>query len=256
MDAENFSGNSDRGYQTLGQEIPRVLEQSFRRSGLDAVWKDPRFPRHSGDGFVIGMEPQYLPSLIHPFLETLQEELRRLQPRLASQDRALRLRLRASIDVGPLPDTGGRSHIDAMGEAMVQVHRLLDASEVRAELKASDPDTTLLAAIVSRRVYEDAVLSGFCGVHPSRFRPVHVSIPAKNFAAEGYLHIPTPSIVGAAAEPAAPDREPDPPASRSEAAPPNAAGTPNQFTNHGGAENIVQAGTVDGGIRFRKDHGR
>lgn len=51
---------------------------------------------------MIGTEPEHLPYLLSPFLEEPQKVLEQLQPLLAMHDRNLRMRLRASIDVGPL----------------------------------------------------------------------------------------------------------------------------------------------------------
>lgn len=252
VDMEKFSRTSARNQQLVGQKIPEVLEKAFTRADMLPVWKDARFPRHSGDGYVMGAEPEHLPYLISPFLEELQRVLEQIQPLLAAHDRNLRMRLRASIDVGPLPDTGDGSGIDAMGEAMISTHRLLDSEPVRRELEASDPDTTLLATIVSRRVYEDVVLGGFAPVRASRWRPVHASVPSKDFQAEGYLFVPTPSWVpGAHAEPeATPAPERDRPAGPSPAAPGGAAPTTGNNVGHNDRGQVVQAGTVNGGVSF------
>ncbi|QUX31163.1 hypothetical protein KGD83_12100 [Nocardiopsis akebiae] len=252
VDMEKFSASSARHQQYIGRLIPQVLEEAFTRADMLPVWKDARFPRHSGDGYVMGAEPEHLPYLISPFLEELQKELERTQPYLAALDRNLRMRLRASIDVGPLPDTGDGSGIDAMGEAMISTHRLLDSEPVRRELEASDPDTTLLATIVSRRVYEDVVLGGFAPVRASRWRPVHASVPSKDFQAEGYLFVPTPSWVpGAQAEAeAAPEPERSRPAGPAPAAPGGTAPTTGNSVGHNDRGQVVQAGTVNGGVSF------
>ncbi|MFE6385151.1 hypothetical protein [Nocardiopsis dassonvillei] len=252
VDMEKFSRTSARNQQLVGQKIPEVLEKAFTRADMLPVWKDARFPRHSGDGYVMGAEPEHLPYLISPFLEELQRVLEQIQPLLAAHDRNLRMRLRASIDVGPLPDTGDGSGIDAMGEAMISTHRLLDSEPVRRELEASDPDTTLLATIVSRRVYEDVVLGGFAPVRASRWRPVHASVPSKDFQAEGYLFVPTPSWVpGAHAEPeVAPAPERSRPAGQAPAAPGGTAPTTGNNVGHNDRGQVVQAGTVNGGVSF------
>ncbi len=252
VDMEKFSRTSARNQQLVGQKIPEVLEKAFTRADMLPVWKDARFPRHSGDGYVMGAEPEHLPYLISPFLEELQRVLEQVQPLLAAHDRNLRMRLRASIDVGPLPDTGDGSGIDAMGEAMISTHRLLDSEPVRRELEASDPDTTLLATIVSRRVYEDVVLGGFAPVRASRWRPVHASVPSKDFQAEGYLFVPTPSWApGAHAEPgAAPAPERSRPAGQAPAAPGGTAPTTGNNVGHNDRGQVVQAGTVNGGVSF------
>lgn len=252
VDMEKFSRISARHQQLIGPLIPQVLEKAFARADMLAVWKDARFPRHGGDGYVMGAEPEYLPYLISPFLEELQKVLEEAQPFLAAHDRNLRMRLRASIDVGPLPDTGDGSGIDAMGEAMISTHRLLDSEPVRRGLENSDPDTTLLATIISRRVYEDVVLGGFVPVRASRWRPVHAAVPSKGFQAEGYLFVPTPSRVpGASTEPAwsaAPEQ--DRTKKPAPAAPGEAAQTTGNSVGHNDRGQVLQAGTVHGGVTF------
>ncbi|MEU3018288.1 MULTISPECIES: hypothetical protein [unclassified Nocardiopsis] len=193
VDMENFSRTSGRDQQVIGALIPNLLENALSRSDLAHVWRDRRFARHGGDGYVFGTEPEHLPYLVSPFLDNLQEKLEEIQPHLAHLDRGLRMRLRVSIDVGPLPDLGEGSPVNAMGEAMISTHRLLDAEPVREELRRTDPDTTLVAVIISRRVYEDVVLGGFTPIRPSRWRQVNATVGGKSFQAEGYLYVPTPS---------------------------------------------------------------
>ena len=257
VDMEKFSRSRPRHQQIIGDAIPQVLQEALTRAGMARVWEDARFPRHSGDGYVLGADPEHLPLLISPFLETLQAVLEEVQPQLAVFDRALRLRLRASIDVGPLPDTGGRSAIDAMGEAMITTHRLLDSDPVKRELATSHPDTTLVAAIISRRVYEDVVLGGFASVNESRWRPVHVDLPDKEYRAEGYLFVPTPSRATATGEDPEPaqdgadrrgagaDTSARRPVGGQDPAVPGVASSIG--TNHGQA---IQAGVLNGGATF------
>ncbi|MFV2196940.1 hypothetical protein [Nocardiopsis sp. LOL_012] len=251
VDMEKFSASSARNQQAIGRLIPQVLEEAFTCADMLPVWKDARFPRHSGDGYVMGAEPEHLPYLISPFLEELQKALERAQPHLAVLDRNLRMRLRASIDVGPLPDTGDGSGLDAMGEAMVSTHRLLDSEPVRRELERSDPDTTLLATIISRRVYEDVVLGGFSSVRASRWRPVQAAVPAKDFRSEGYLFVPTPSLGAGTARP---EEEPGHEGGdRAQTRPKPSPGTqsaPGNSVGHNDHGQVVQAGTLNGGVTF------
>ncbi|TDQ43922.1 hypothetical protein [Actinorugispora endophytica] len=257
VDIERYSRNAARHQQLVSAAVPEILEEAFRRSGLLPIWEQSRFPQRSGDGYVIGVLPENLPFLIHPVLENLQRTLNDVQPQLAARDRDLRLRLRASIDVGPLPDSGSEEPFDGIGEAMNHTHRLLDSPPVREELDRSDPNVTLLAAIVSRRVYEDAVLGGFTGIPASRFQGVQVDIPAKEFKAEGYLHIPqrstrlagrgaataVPAPVDGASEPAP---APHPPERDRERGP----GAGNRNNISGNVGNAVQGHTINGGVRF------
>ncbi|MFJ9554534.1 hypothetical protein ACIRPH_11995 [Nocardiopsis sp. NPDC101807] len=249
VDMEKFSATSSLNQQTIGNLIPHVLELALNRSGLSHVWEERRFPRHGGDGYVFGTDPEHLPFLISPFLENLQQVLQEVQPDLAVRDRALRMRLRVSIDVGPLPDHGDGNPMNAMGEAMISTHRLLDSEPVREELRRTDADTTLVAVIVSRRVYEDVVLGGFTPVKAPRWQPVQANVADKGFQAEGYLFVPTPSR---AREAEVAQAEPGQEVEAS--APVNGAPGVGEThigysvnTNHG---QVVQAETLNGGAVF------
>lgn len=258
VDMESFSLTTGRNQQVIGALIPSLLENALNRSDLGQVWAKKRFARHGGDGYVFGTDPEHLPFLISPFLENLQKELEGVQPILATLDRELRMRLRVSIDVGPLPDLGGDSPVNAMGEAMISTHRLLDSEPVRDELRRTDPDTTLVAAIVSRRVYEDVVLGGFTPVRPARWRQVNATVGSKDFQAEGYLFVPTPSRGPDPQEPAgAEDKSGKPGSPQAQdpgtgAAPaPAGAAAPriaNSVGNNSGQ--VVQADTLNGGVSF------
>src|SRR5690606_37712893 len=258
-DAESYTRNSALHQQVLSTAIPDVLEEAFRRSGLEEVWQARRFPQSAGDGYVVGVEPEHLPFLVHPMLGHLQDALEDDQSRLAAHERELRLRLRVALDVGPLPDGGGTGPEPAgIGRAMNDVHRLLDSAPLRDELRASDRDITYLAAIVSRGVYEEAVAGRFVGLNPRRFRRVEVRHPDKGFTQEGYLYVPVPSgsagggetpgreqkaegDPGPRAPAAAPERAPGPGRPDREAAP----GGVRMGDNHGQA---VLGGTVQGGM--------
>lgn len=253
VDMENFSRTSARNQQFIGALIPDLLETALTRSDLAHVWEDRRFARHGGDGYVFGTDPEHLPFLVSPFLDNLQKELEDVQPLLANLDRELRMRLRVSVDVGPLPDLGGDNPVNAMGEAMISTHRLLDSAPVRDELKRTDPDTTLVATIVSRRVYEDVILGGFTPVRPARWRQVNATVGGKNFQAEGYLFVPTPSWGPDSREVDA-ERAPSEPQTR-DGVPetsPAAVDAPARVSNGIGTNSgqVVQGGTIHGGVNF------
>ena len=255
VDMENFSSTSAKNQQLIGALIPKVLEEALKESGMAKVWEEKLFARHGGDGYVFGTDPEQLPFLISPFLGNLQNSLEHIQPVLAALDRDLRMRLRVSIDVGPLPYHGAGDPKNAMGEAMISTHRLLDSEPVRAELKRTDPDTTLVAAIISRRVYEDVVLGDFTTVRPTRWRQVNATVGGKGFSAEGYLFVPAPSW--------GPDTSPkDDPVGDStndrpselrakpETDPLPAAQNIGNRVDHNDHGQIVQTGKVEGGVNF------
>ncbi|MDA0563851.1 hypothetical protein LG943_05845 [Streptomonospora sp. S1-112] len=266
VDAERYSRTTSLHQRFLSGMIRSVLADSFSHAGLAEAWRTASFPQHTGDGYLVGLPPEYLPFLIDPLLDSIQHVLEGVQDELAAHDRALRLRLRASIEVGPLHDSGGADDLDGVGHAMTQAHRLLDSPPVRAGLSTSEPDITLVSAIISRRVYEDAVLGGYVGLNPRHFRPVQADIPAKEYRDEGYLYIPRPSPAsGTAGAEARPEQPPqDGPAAgagkpRPGTGPSGPSGTPDRAAasaDRGGTVNrtgsvsgrSIQAGTVNGDL--------
>lgn len=261
VDAERYTRHSPYHQQILSTTIPTVLEEAFRRSGMEEAWWERRFPQGTGDGYVAGVEPENLPFLVHPLLGHLQEALEDTQPGLASHERELRLRLRVSIDVGPLPDSRGRQEpLDGIGRAMNDTHRLLDSPPVREELRLSDPDTTFVVAIVSGRVFEEAVLGGFTGLRPQRFRPVDVELSAKEFHHEGYLYVPAPSRRPGDEKETAPARAEDrdsgplPSPASSPAPETSATATANRMNDNYGQ--AIQSGSIHGGVHgdFRRSN--
>jgi hypothetical protein len=186
VDAKGFSEQPSIEQSRINEEILRTLEASFSGARLTSAWQLRRFPAHDGDGYILGLPAEYLPLLIHPLLESIQAELEQRNRR--PWQRAP-LRLRASLNVGPLPDTGGPA--DGVGRPMTETHRLLDSAAARQALHGADERVTLLAAVVSQRVYEDVVEGGYCALHPTQFAAVEAR--SKNFAQRAYLHVPKPS---------------------------------------------------------------
>lgn len=193
LDVEGFSRTSSRHQKFLNTLVKDVLAEAFARSGLAEVWEGASFPQHTGDGYVVGVPSEYLPLLVHPLLDRLQEAVADVQPEVAYRDRSLHLRVRAAIGVGPLPDTGGAEFGDGVGTAMTETHRLLDAPSLKRALAASDPEITFVVAGLTARAYEDAVLGGYTPLTPRHFREIEVSHPAKGYRASARLYVPRPS---------------------------------------------------------------
>lgn len=254
VDTEKYTRTSSHHQQVLSSTLRRVLARAFERSNLDHLWHEARFPQSTGDGYLVGVPPEHLPSLIHPLLDNLQLELEETQSELASHDRELRLRLRASLELGPLPDSGGTGPVDGIGQAMNDTHRLLDSARLRQALSQSDPDITLLTAMLSRRVYEDAVLGGYVGVNERLFQPVHVHTPEKEYEAEGYLYIPRVSVRDSGGG-STPERTPAPQEPSGDAAANTdrpAPSAPDGATTDArdGSNQIVQGQTIHGAVRM------
>lgn len=162
VDAKDFTGYPAIEHGMISQAVPQVLQWSFERAGLAEVWEGRRFPASTGDGYVFGFDPAWMPFLIHPWLHTLQETLTEFNVHSVG---TVRIRLRVSLHIGPLPDTGGE--FDGNGTPRNDTHRLLDSRPVKAMLAASNESITQVAAILSDRCYQDAVAAVSPGGTPT-----------------------------------------------------------------------------------------
>jgi hypothetical protein len=189
VDVKNFSGIKAVDHQRVTENIPVVLERAFSRAGYSSVWAERRFPESRGDGYVVGFRPEVLPILVGPVVDGLQDELAyHHELRGAGFDP---VRMRMSVGVGPLTDSGEHRLGDGSGAATVETHRLLDSEPVRSLLEDSDPDVTFLAVVISARVYEDVVVSGYTAKALTEFLAVGVQV--KSYQGTAYLHVPRPS---------------------------------------------------------------
>ncbi|MBB6570496.1 hypothetical protein HPO96_25680 [Kribbella sandramycini] len=190
VDMKDYSGNAGRDQTELTQLIPEVMEAAFERAGLARIWARKTFHNGTGDGYAIGLPPELLPHLLKPYLSALQEEL---------EDRNSRrphywngpMRFRVSVNLGPIADSGANQLGDGSGAERVVLHRLLDSDPVRHLLAGSDPEVTQVAAIISRRVYEDAVLARFADDPASLY--VEAGAEVKTYQGLAYLRVPKPS---------------------------------------------------------------
>jgi hypothetical protein len=190
VDMKDFSGSKGRDHAALTEEIPRILRDAFTRAGLINLWDERRFYSTTGDGYALGFRPANLPFLLNPFLTALQDELdyrNRVVP-VGPHDQPIRMRV--SINVGPMTDSGENSISDGSGNARIETHRLLDASPVR-DLLARSKEPTCVTAIVSARAFEDAVLSGFADESPDLY--VAAPVQVKAYQGTAYLRVPKPS---------------------------------------------------------------
>ncbi len=184
-DIENYTGNSDDKVRVLADWLPQVLREAFARSDLD--FSQIKISSQAGDGYVAGVDYHKLPRLINPLLGQLQEVLAERNAKANRHDP--RMRLRVSVHIGPLPTEADAGRSD--GTVMNEVHRLLDAEQSRAALVDSDPDATFVAAVISQRAYEDAIVSKACGLPPSMFAPIQVRV--KQFTGDAWLYVPQAS---------------------------------------------------------------
>lgn len=178
VDARDFSSLAGTGMQKVNQDIRTLLAEAMSSIGLSSSWEERRFGQHTGDGYVAGVDPEFLPALVGCFPQALCELLRG-NPRPDGTP----LQLRLSIHVGPLPDSG-------IGGPMVQTHRLLDDAGLRGLLDRADARSTPLAMILSERAYEDVFESGqpTGGVGPESFARHLVRV--KTFEKPAWVHVP------------------------------------------------------------------
>ncbi|MEU5697042.1 hypothetical protein [Actinosynnema sp. NPDC020468] len=228
VDVKDFSGRPGRDHAGITESIPVLLAGAFGRCGLGDAWREQRFGVTTGDGYAVGFPSAVLPFLLNPLLGALQEEL---------AQRSV-LRLRASVNVGPMTDTGVPTISSGSGAARVETHRLLDSDPVKA-LLARSGEATRVAAVVSARAYEDAVLTGYAADPPEHY--VEVPVAVKAYRGTAYLRVPTPTG-DLLASGFAPTTAPTPDRVRS--------GRPGSVRNvaHDVRGPVVQAGTIEGGV--------
>ncbi|MET8849638.1 hypothetical protein [Amycolatopsis sp. NPDC004625] len=192
VDTKGFGSNADAVQATVSEAIPDVLGLAFERAGLGEVWETALFPHGTGDGYGLGFDPRFLPAVVSRFFDELQVVLAARDARLRAGGRSVRLRMRASLNVGPvLEPAPGTSSAAAVGSAVITTHRLLDAGPVRAVLERSDPDQTFLAVALSQRVFEDVLASEYATLPATKVVPADVSV--KEYRGTVYLYIPNPS---------------------------------------------------------------
>ncbi|MEU3601817.1 hypothetical protein ABZ714_24315 [Streptomyces sp. NPDC006798] len=188
VDAKDFTGRPALEHETISRTVPDLLMTALARVGLRRLWDDRQFPNTTGDGYVFGFDASLMPLVIHPFLHTLQEVL--TDYNVLSHGVAP-MRLRASLHVGPLADTG--DEFGGNGTVRNDTHRLLDSRPVKAVLASHKENITHLASILSDRCYEDAVLSGYTGRHLDHFVEVGATVDGKPFAQRAWVYVPQPS---------------------------------------------------------------
>jgi class 3 adenylate cyclase len=195
VDTERFTRNPSAHQPDLSAAVQEVLRGALERCGHLQIWQQRRFPEGTGDGYMFGVLPEMLPFLLSPFLGALHETLAEKDDSLRAINRGTRLRLRVSVNVGPVPDSGDEMR-DRIGDPMNTTFRLLDSSPVRNALKESNPDVTLMAVIVSQRVFDDVIRAGYTpALHPDQLMQVTAEVPGKDFAEPAWVYVPHPSRV-------------------------------------------------------------
>ncbi|MFJ6127245.1 hypothetical protein ACIQKE_19380 [Streptomyces griseoviridis] len=188
VDAKGFTGHPAVQHEAISRSVPELLETAFARTGLQELWNDRKFPASTGDGYVLGFDPALMPFVIHPLLIDLQDLLTDYN---VLSHGVVPIRLRVSLHIGPLPDTG--DEFSGNGTARNDTHRLLDSRPVKAVLASHKENITHVAAILSDRCYEDAVAGGYTGRHLDHFVEVAATVEGKPFSQRAWIYVPQPS---------------------------------------------------------------
>ena len=235
VDTVGFSRNPSSRQPDLSASIPGLLARTFERCDQPKIWAERRFAQGTGDGFLFGVAHEVTPYLIDPFIDRLQEVLEEENRSLQAQSRDLRLRLRLAVHMGNVPDEGDLR--DGIGTPTNDTCRLLDSGAIKQVIEKSNPDVTLVAAIVSQRIYEDVVRAGHTeDLHPDRFEPVIAEVPGKDFAQPAWIYVPKRSR-----------REHPEPETSASAVPASAQGS--TTTINGDVGNSISGGNIHGDVR-------
>lgn len=244
VDVRHYCDHNENQQKHIDTLLAEILQQAADRAGLPQLWRENEFLEPRGDGYLIGFDRGLLSAVVDRFFDALQIVLRRAAP----QHRAagLEVRLRASLDLGPVESFNALLSTSSTGEVMVNVSRMIDSREVRKLLDETDPAVTFVASVLSRSVMDYAIAAGKTVRRPSEFVDTRLHVEGKNYTETGYLRVPAPSgellRSGLLFEEA--DVVPLP-------VPAPAAVPPTEVSNvvTGPAEKTFQARDVEGGIR-------
>lgn len=189
LDIRRFSRFTETQRNEVAVAFRDAIEQAFNRTGLEHVWNERHFEQNAGDGIVTGFDEHHLRDIVDRVPSALQGQLREFHRRRPD----LNVRMRLGIAVGPIK-TLDDARIDiAPNQPIIDACRIADSEVLRALLDRSDENATYLAVGVSPRVITDVIEPDPVWVRSSEFVRVNVTITAKNYSTDAFLHVPTPS---------------------------------------------------------------
>ncbi|WP_405850756.1 hypothetical protein OG211_36575 [Streptomyces niveus] len=175
-DVEQYSRLDTRTQSAVQSDLVTMLDEAAALAGLDrAAWT--RQPQGDLEFAVL---PEVTPedAVLGPFVHHLAVRLRDRNVHSATQ----RFRLRMAVDIGVVADAA----LGHAGPAPVAVARYVNAPQLKAALAvltAAD-----LAVIVSDRLYQDVVRSGWHDLDPAQYVRAHVRV--KEFGGYGWIRVP------------------------------------------------------------------
>lgn len=189
VDIRRFSSFTDTQRNEVAVAFRDAIEEAFDRAGLASVWNERRFEQNAGDGIVTGFAEHHLRDIVDRIPSALQGQLRELH----RQRPNLNVRMRMGIAVGPIKALDDDRIDIAPNQPIIDACRIADSPPVRALLERSDENATYLAVGVTSRVITDVIQPDPQWVRDSEFVRVNVSIEAKHYSTNAFLHVPTPS---------------------------------------------------------------
>jgi hypothetical protein len=184
IDMQGYSKIPEAKMAPVRSDVDDILGCVLAHGGLELPQEGEGAYKDTGDGMILAFTPHVLSRLIDPVLGELNTALVRYEQQRLSA--APVVRLRASVDVGPL------SLPDLRGSAINDACRLISSRAVYDALAAAAEGGGFLAAVVSETAYRRTVAAGRTpqlGAH--HFLPALARVEAKpDFAESCRLHVP------------------------------------------------------------------
>jgi hypothetical protein len=184
VDAQGYSAGGDDRQFDFQVAIETILTEATDRAGLRrSSWAT----QPGGDGSLSVLPPS------EPETQVVDDFVRQVVTRLhrfnADRVDSAWLRLRIAVDYGRLQETP----TGFAGPTPIRTARMLDSSELKQALKSSPG--SVVALMLSDRVYEDNVASQHTSFDPAEFHRVDVAV--KEFRDVGWIWVAPPRTVHA-----------------------------------------------------------
>ncbi|MFG3339625.1 hypothetical protein [Glycomyces sp. NPDC048151] len=188
LDIRRFSAYTDTERTRIATDFRNDIEAAFLGSDLQEAWSEREFCQNTGDGIVAGFPKAYLRAIVDGLPQALQLLLRERHHRGEG-----RIRMRLGIAVGTVQGIADERVDVAPNQVIIDACRIADSKACKMLLENSDENATFLAVAVT-----PAVISGTIGPDPAWLRAtefvnVSVDMQDKDYHAEAFLHVPSPS---------------------------------------------------------------
>jgi hypothetical protein len=188
VDVKDFSKTPESHMPLVLRDLDSILTRVFTRIGLAEEWEQKE-SRPTGDGAIYALPPNRMSWLVDPVLSSLNQDLIRHNKNQPKSMPAMRLRV--SIDVGPLPP-------EDPSDASVNACRLINSDLAYAGMKAAVENGAYVAAVVSQNIFNRVVSAGRLDLlSESDFVPATAQVTGKpsfnDLNERAYVHVPAVS---------------------------------------------------------------